>query len=234
VPGVVGIGTIGVLALVGGLYLSRLGRVENGQLAKPPSTEAVSPTLTRVPAVESTQVVSPPTPTAPTPSQLQVATIASPRALSSRCGALQAQSIGVSAVPENTPNLGSATGKVEVIAAPASDVAPGMTGKGVHVVVVGPPIGSMDSPDVRTDVSCTARGIALTATITRSADYHDSALKNAVFRPTIDLSVVLQQPDATFQATWKMRLTTGAELDHAQTPPYPEQNYPLTLTATIR
>jgi hypothetical protein len=38
---------------------------------------------------------------------------------------------------------------------------------------------------------------------------------------------------ATVSITWRMHLTTGGEVDRAQTPPYQYQNYPVTVTRTI-
>lgn len=104
----------------------------------------------------------------------------------------------------------------------------------VTVVAVGPILGSMDSRIVTTDLTCTSKGVMLTATIERSADYHGGVHKNVLWRPRLEAAVVRRIPEVIFQVTWKMRLATGVELDHAQTPPYPDQRYPLTLTKTIR
>jgi len=102
------------------------------------------------------------------------------------------------------------------------------------VIAHGPVLGSMDSQKVETDLLCTAKGLLLTATITRSADYNGSALKNAAWRPQINITIVLHQAEPIFQATWKMRLTTGAEVSRAETPLYADQRYPITVTKTIR
>lgn len=98
----------------------------------------------------------------------------------------------------------------------------------------GPMLGSMDSREIQTDLKCTDKGFALTATITRSADYQGDVLKNVFWRPKIVLAIELHAREITFESTWRMRLSTGSELKHAQTPPYSSQTYPLILSKTIR
>jgi len=107
-------------------------------------------------------------------------------------------------------------------------------GKAVTVIAVGPVLGSMDSHEIETRLECTTNGFALTATITRSADYSGSALKNLLWRPRIELAVVLKKPNVIVEVTWKICLTTGADLNHAQTPPYSEQKYPITTVKTLQ
>jgi hypothetical protein len=102
------------------------------------------------------------------------------------------------------------------------------------ITAVGPVLGSMDSKNVKTDLACTPKGFVVTATLTRSADYHAASAKNVLWRPRINAEVILQEQEVTFKVTWRMRLTTGEELDHAQTLPYPDTKYPLTVMETIR
>jgi hypothetical protein len=147
---------------------------------------------------------------------------------------VQVWSIRESTVFETKPAPTAGAGTIDVAPAPSGAAPPAAPGRAIQVIAVGPPLGSMDSRAVQTELSCTWQGIALTATITRSADYQGGALKNVLFRPRIELVVILQQSAATFQITWKMRTTAGAELDHAQTPPYPDQPYPITSSTTIQ
>lgn len=104
----------------------------------------------------------------------------------------------------------------------------------VTIVALGPLLGSMDSRDVKTDFACTPEGIALTATITRSANFHGGVLQNFIWRPRITIVLALRQSEITVQAIWRMRLTTGAEQTHASSPPYPDQKYPIIVTQTVR
>jgi hypothetical protein len=104
---------------------------------------------------------------------------------------------------------------------------------GITVVAKGPVLGSMDSEELSTDLACSSDGFVLTATITRSANYHGAVLQNVLWFPRVAIVVVPLRPEIVFQAIWKMRLTNGRMLDHARTPPYPEHKYPLTLTKTL-
>lgn len=117
---------------------------------------------------------------------------------------------------------------------PKINVAPRVTGLPVTVTALGPVLGSMDSKSVKTELACTPKGVVLTATLTRSADYHAASAKNVLWRPRIEAEIVPRGPEVTLEVTWRIRLTTGEELDHAQTPPYPDTKYPLTVTETIR
>jgi hypothetical protein len=118
---------------------------------------------------------------------------------------------------------------------PGIKVEPGMGGdEPIEVIALGPILGSMDSPEVETELRCAKRGMVMTATITRSANFHGSALQNQTWRPIITIALVSRVPNVTFETIWRMRLTTGAGLRHAQTPPYPDQKYPITVMKTIR
>jgi len=48
------------------------------------------------------------------------------------------------------------------------------------------------------------------------------------------MAVIALQPEAVFRTTWRMRLIIGIEVSHARAPTYPDQNYPVTVTKTIR
>jgi len=104
----------------------------------------------------------------------------------------------------------------------------------IVVVALGPVLGSMDSHQVETDLKCTEKGLALTVMLTRSADYDGAHLKNVLWRPKIQLTMVLHQPEATLETMWNMRLTTGAQVHHAQFPPYSDQIFPIILSKTLR
>jgi len=143
------------------------------------------------------------------------------------CRAVEVHSIQMSA--EAVPKVLSDVRAVTQVAYPDA------AAKAVVVTAYGPILGSMDSPKVETDLACTAKGFVLTATITRSASFNGSALQNVNWRPRITMAVGLLKPEGVVQTIWKMRLTTGASVDHAQTPPYDvDQKYPIRLTKTIR
>lgn len=163
-------------------------------------------------------------------------TIVSAQEIMKTCGGVEVRSINISAETEREVLLEAAPEKpaIEIAPAPPSSPMSDTVGKAVTIIALGPVLGSMDLRTVETDLACTAKGFALTATITRSADFHGGVLKNVIWRPKIEIAVVLRQPEVIFEATWRMRLTTGAEAEHTQTPPYPEQKYPATVTKTVR
>jgi hypothetical protein len=51
--------------------------------------------------------------------------------------------------------------------------------RSVTVIAVGPILGSMDLQEVATSIQCTREGVGLTATITRSAEYHGGVKKTS-------------------------------------------------------
>lgn|GEM_PF-5141801 len=107
-------------------------------------------------------------------------------------------------------------------------------GATAHLLVRGPILGSMDAPDVAIALSCTRKGMLATATITRSANYRGALRQNQNWLPSISLALIPQRPEMLFQARWEMRLSTGAMLDRAKTPPaFPARRYPISLTKTI-
>ncbi len=103
----------------------------------------------------------------------------------------------------------------------------------VTIAVFGPLLGPMDSSDVKTDLACKWNGIELAEKITRSANFHGGVLSNVIWLPKITIVLALRQPEITIQAIWRMRLTNGVEQTHAQTPPYPDRKYPITITETV-
>lgn len=143
------------------------------------------------------------------------------------CAGVEVRSISVAYEPAQETPL---DGGPEVPAQPARPAAAGDT----TIVARGPVLGSMDSPEVSTLVSCTSTGFSLTAAISRSADYKGSALQNQLWRPRISMAISFRNPEIAFQMVWKMRLTTGAEVDRARTPPYSELKYPIILESKLR
>ena len=99
----------------------------------------------------------------------------------------------------------------------------------VTITAVGPALGSMDSRNLETDLSCSPEGVILTATIVRSADFQGAALKNVLWRPKISVTFSLRRDPALFRLSWAMRLTTGAAVSRAATPPFAERSYPVAL-----
>jgi hypothetical protein len=102
-----------------------------------------------------------------------------------------------------------------------------------NIVVIGPVLGSMDSPHIKTDLICTSKGFQVVAAITRSTEYQGAAAKNVLWHPKIALEVSLHDPEVLFEAKWDMVSTTGTHLDDAQTLPYPVQKYPINLTKSL-
>lgn len=103
----------------------------------------------------------------------------------------------------------------------------------VTVMAVGPVLGSMDAPDVATTTACDATGVVITATTIRSSEYAGGVQKNVLWRPRLEIVLTPRPSGTALTTTWKMSLTTGAEVRHARMPPYPEVNYPVTVTKVI-
>jgi hypothetical protein len=103
----------------------------------------------------------------------------------------------------------------------------------VTVIARGPILGSMDSRETSTEVTCTEDGFTLTAVITRSANYTGAVRQNVLWVPTLSIVVVPRQHPVTVHVVWKLKLSGGPELRRARTPPYPEQRYPIRVTHTI-
>jgi hypothetical protein len=143
------------------------------------------------------------------------------------CSGVVVKSVRVVTEPEVSVGLDS---KPESINTDSSDTAE----NNLNVISLGPILGSMDSSQIGTQFSCTRDGIALVATVSRSALYNGSALQNVLWRPKIIAVVTIRTSEIVFQTTWKMRLTDGKYVDRARTPPYPERNYPLTVSKTVR
>ena len=103
----------------------------------------------------------------------------------------------------------------------------------VTVLAIGPVLGSMDAKDIETTYTCDANGVELTATTTRSAEYVGGVLKNVRWRPQVEVVLKPRPGGTVLTSTWKMRLTTGAEVTRTRMAPYPEVSYPVTVTKRI-
>lgn len=154
---------------------------------------------------------------------------AKPEEMPRTCVGVDVISIGVSTETDVDWPL-STTAGIEVALEVSST--PEGAGKTLTVIAYGPILGSaMNSTAVKTSLACTLKGFSLDATITNFGD--DDAGKNALWRSRISLNLVLRE-DTVFQTTWRMRWPNGTEIDRAQTPPYPDQHYPLAVTKTLQ
>jgi len=154
-----------------------------------------------------------------------------------KCPTLEVRSIATSTLFEKAGTIisvDSSSPKIVIVPAQMPLIPNNSGEKKLTVIAMGPILGSMDSNAVETECTCTSKGLSLTATILRSADFHGAALKNVTWRPRIEMEIVLHSPDATIEAIWRMKLTSGEVLDHAQTPGHQNQKYPITVTTIIR
>jgi hypothetical protein len=101
------------------------------------------------------------------------------------------------------------------------------------VLVQGPILGSMDSSNIKTEVSCLPDGIGLTATITRSDNFNGAVLQNVTWLPRISLSLRLLQPSIVLYTTWRIQTSSGKEVTLAQTPPFRARRFPVRVTKRI-
>ena len=144
-----------------------------------------------------------------------------------KCNGVEVHSMAVSY--KVVPNI-SLDAKQETI-----EIGPSATDtQHIAIVALGPVLGSMDSRKVSTDLACTIDGLVLTAAITRSAAYKGTTAKNILWRPEITIVIVPRQLEISFQASWRMRLTNGQNVGRFRTPPFPEQQYPITVRKTLR
>lgn len=99
-------------------------------------------------------------------------------------------------------------------------------GRGVRVAVQGPPLGSMDSREVRLAISCSRGGAQLVATLTRSAAYVGAVAKNVPWRPIITIEVPIHRPGASVRILWRMFNSDGVELAVPDNSPSGPSAYP--------
>jgi uncharacterized protein YcgI (DUF1989 family) len=74
----------------------------------------------------------------------------------------------------------------------------------------------MDSADITANLACTPNGVVVTVTITRSANYVGTVAQNVSWRPRIELIATLLKPNAVLETIWRMRLTTGNEVNRGE------------------
>jgi hypothetical protein len=157
-----------------------------------------------------------------------LATFANEEHILKTCAGVRVNSLDVSAEtavdwPLNT--------KPEIVAAPKASV-PGAKRNASVVIAYGPILASANNaPDLKTDLACTPQGISLVVTMTHLGD--GDASKNALWRPKITLTVSGRRQNAVFVTIWKMRGQDNAEVTHVQTPPYPEQQYPVVVRTRL-
>lgn len=145
------------------------------------------------------------------------------------CAGVEIKSINVAT---ETGRDWPASTKAEIEVDPQTSIAPDGNTRELKVIVYGPILGSaMNSPEVKTDLACSPGGVTLGVTIEHYGD--GDTFKNALWRPKITLGLTLSE-DVVFQTVWKMRRPDGTEVDRSQTAPYPEQEYPITVTKMLR
>lgn len=102
------------------------------------------------------------------------------------------------------------------------------------VTILGPVLGAMDYTDIGIEIRCLDKGVIVTGVITRSASYSGSTNRNEPWQPSMKVDLVLREPQTLVEGRWVMRLTNGASVDHARTPPYEEQTYPIVVTRPVQ
>lgn len=151
------------------------------------------------------------------------------------CAGIEVRSLNISEEMEREVLLDPVPEKPAINMVRISPLSPSLdvAEKIIWVTAIGPAIEKYStSHTVETDLACTSTGVRLTATILQYSPIIISN-KSVLWRPKIEMEVVLRQPEVSFETTWRMRLPTGVELEHAQTPPYPDQNYPITVSKTL-
>jgi hypothetical protein len=105
-------------------------------------------------------------------------------------------------------------------------------GKTLSVVFFGPVLGSMDSNEQPTGLACTDNGVVVTMSIEHRGD---SAQKNILWRPRVEVELSLHQQQVVVEGKWIMRdsngggevyLTNGWRVG-------PLQKFPVTIEKTI-
>lgn len=81
------------------------------------------------------------------------------------------------------------------------------------IIFLGPEFGSMDSRNLDISIECNPDGFTLLTAITRSSEYHNTAAKNLIWRPSIRLDIRQNIADLKVRAEWLLRLRDGKILD---------------------
>lgn len=148
------------------------------------------------------------------------------------CPVIELRSVSTSSVIERA-RVESPGPLIEVTYSRASKGHSAARGGAVQISALGPVLGSMDSRAIRLQPVCTRTGIAVAATVTRSAQYHGGALQNAIWRPRIVIVAHARAAEASVRIVWRMRLTNGKQINRATTPSYPAQDYPASVSGEI-
>lgn len=124
--------------------------------------------------------------------------------------------------------------RVEVQALNPSPATPRMPGDSQMVVAIGPLLGSMDSPDVKTNVACSADGdVTISAMISRSHNFTGSVTRSISWRPKLTFAVSPIKPSTRVSVVWTMSLDSGSPVHITVTPPFDLQVYPITASTLI-
>ncbi len=104
----------------------------------------------------------------------------------------------------------------------------------ISLAAIGPVLGNMDSDVLMLHPACEARGLVLTSTITRSADYYGGVQKFAPWRPELDMQIVQAERGAVVTVVWKMRLISGIEVQRGDLPTGLGYDFPITSRLSLR
>jgi hypothetical protein len=105
-------------------------------------------------------------------------------------------------------------------------------GDRVHLRGLGPILGSMDAHALATNVRCTAQGIEVWITVTRSAEYVEGLKKNVLWRPVVEADLRIERP-GSMAFVWAMNLSSGAAVDMTRMPPFPAQRFPARVSISV-
>jgi hypothetical protein len=103
------------------------------------------------------------------------------------------------------------------------------SGSPITVVAVGPVLTYADSKEVRTQLTCTEKGLLVRAAITRSSTYSGSFLKNRPWRPAVQWSLIIRKAAIEVEIVWSMYLRDGSEVHRAD----PGETFPYMLKRSV-
>jgi hypothetical protein len=150
--------------------------------------------------------------------------VAAAEEIKTACHGLEARVINASGMRSGDEANLPADIKVTSVDAPGRITA--VPSKTLRVLLFGPVLGSMDSNDFPTGLTCTDSGIIITMTIEH---WGDAATKNILWRPRVELELILHQTKVVLEGKWVMRSRTGALVAKASGWGGPEEKFPLTI-----
>ncbi len=111
------------------------------------------------------------------------------------------------------------------------EAAPAMANS-VHLLAVGPVLGSMDGRAIAFTADCSSGNVHVSATVVRASGYVGAVLKFAMWRPLVrlDFPGVAKYPKMSL--TWRMVSDAGEIIPEGDLPTGVKQHYPFTLTVT--